>query len=108
MLRDANTSVRFIYDPVSDNEAFLTETFFPMTELNGAVVVNMPQLNEVLRSCDGEEDGDEFGDEDTQPNTIHTTATSASTKTTAKTIPLTATTTKPSDDDDDFAADDDD
>ena len=91
-----------------DNEAFLTETFFPMTELNGAVVVNMPQLNEVLRSCDGEEDGDEFGDEDTQPNTIHTTATSASTTTTAKTVPLTATTTKPSDDDDDFAADDDD
>ena len=108
VLRDANTSVRFIYDPVSDNEAFLTETFFPMTELNGAVVVNMPQLNEVLRSCDGEEDGDEFGDEDTQPNTIHTTATSASTTTTAKTVPLTATTTKPSDDDDDFAADDDD
>ena len=108
VLRDANTSVRFIYDPVSDNEAFLTETFFPMTELNGAVVVNMPQLNEVLRSCDGEEDGDEFGDEDTQQNTIHTTATAASTTTTAKTVPLTATTTKPSDDDDDFAADDDD
>ena len=108
VLRDANTSVRFIYDPVADNEAFLTETFFPMTELNGSVVVNMPQLNEVLRSCDGMEDMDEFDDEDTQPNTVHTTGTSESTTTTAKTVPLTATTTKPSDDDDDFAADDDD
>ena len=108
VLRDANTSVRFIYDPVADKEAFLTETFFPMTELNGAVAVNMSQLNEVLRSCNGVEDVDEFGDEDTQPNTIHTTTTSASTTTTAKTVPLTATTIEPSDDDDDFAADDDD
>ena len=108
LLRDANTSVRFIYDPVADNEAFLTETFFPMTELNGAVAVNMPQLNEVLRSCDGVEDEDEFDDEDTQPKTATTTTTTASTTTTATTVPLTATTTNPSDDEDDFAADDDD
>lgn len=106
VLRDANTSVRFTYDPVAEDEGFITETFFPMTELNGDVTVNMPKLNKVLTDCSNvvdADDLDDLGDDETQMATPHTAAASA-TVASETTSPLTTSTT--SDDDEDFADDD--
>ena len=104
VLRDVNTSVRFTYDPVAEDEGFITETFFPMTELNGNVAVNIPKLSNVLTACSNvvdADDMDDLGDDETQMATPHTVAASA---TVASEI-TSALTTSTTFDDDDLADD---
>ena len=90
LLRDINTSTRFIPDPANDEEGFLAETFFPMTEIGGNANLQMPKLLQVLRLCDGlaDSDDDDFAD------------TGADNAAPASSSTLTTTTV---DDDDDFA-----
>lgn len=99
VLRDTNHSVKFVYDLTAQDEGFLTETFFPMTELNGANIVNMPQLNQVLTDCSTVEDAEEIDDGVTRVETQPATGTL-----TTGTKP-TLTTSTSDDDDDDFAVD---
>lgn len=96
LLRDINSSIRFIPDPNNDDEGFLTETFFPMTELAGDANVDMPQLRSILQECNNNatrgNDDDVFADTSQIPTAALAPSPSILTSTT---IP---------DDDDIFAA----
>jgi len=50
VVRDANDSYTFLYDPIPSYDSFITETFFPMTGGNSKNV-DMRILEEVLKSA---------------------------------------------------------
>ena len=106
LLRDVNSSTRFIPDPIHDDEGFLTETFFPMTELAGHVNVDMPQLRSILQTCNSQtnnSDDDFFAATSQTPTAAQPYQPAdapAAAQATSSTI-LTSTTIP---DDDDFAA----
>ena len=65
VLRDANSSFYLEYEENESDSSFITETFFPMTEDNGADI-SMPKVMEVLLAASPDMSDDDFtADNDT-------------------------------------------